>query len=78
MTRSHLACWDSKEGLYQHVCQVPAGKPCHERGCEKEAGTWWTPHWCPDHDVKRQDRISAQLEKLQNDLRFGTMEAEAS
>lgn len=48
-----------------HVCQVPSGRPCYETGCEKEAGTLWGPHWCPDHDMERIERISAQMKDLQ-------------
>jgi hypothetical protein len=37
------------------------GKQCVEKGCKKPAGTWWSPHWCFDHNVERMKRISAGL-----------------
>ncbi|MGW1422677.1 hypothetical protein ACWAT4_21485 [Bradyrhizobium manausense] len=37
------------------------GKQCIEKGCKKPAGTWWSPHWCFDHNVERMQRISAGL-----------------
>lgn len=76
MTRPHLSCWDSKEEVYQHVCQEPSGKTCYgllETGpCTNQAGTWWTPLWCPDCDVVRQNLISAQLRALINPTRKET------
>ena len=46
-----------------HVCHQPSGRTCIE-DCDQPAGTWWGPHWCPDHDVERIDRISASLAAL--------------
>ncbi len=40
------------------------GKPCIEEGCGKPAGTAWSPHWCFACNVKRIDRINAELEKI--------------
>jgi hypothetical protein len=40
------------------------GKPCIETGCERPAGTWWSPHWCFEHNVERMDRISASLDDI--------------
>lgn len=39
------------------------GKPCIE-GCGREAGTLWSPLWCPECNIKRMDHISKTLEKL--------------
>ena len=41
------------------------GKPCIERGCDKPAGTAWSPIWCFKHNVQRMDRINRQLEQFQ-------------
>lgn len=60
--RSHPQCWTGSE--YQHVCQTKSWRTCIEDGCTAAAGTAWTPYWCPEHDVERQDRITAQLESL--------------
>ena len=40
------------------------GKKCAEKGCKRTPGTWWSPHWCFEHNVARIKRISASLEKL--------------
>lgn len=69
MPRPHLACWDGKEETYQHICQVPTGQTCIEDGCENPAGTWWTHLWCPDCDVVRLNRITAQFQKLADGFR---------
>lgn len=37
------------------------GKQCVEKGCKKPAGTWWSPHWCFEHNVERMKRVSAGL-----------------
>jgi hypothetical protein len=42
------------------------GKPCIEKGCERPAGTWWSPHWCFEHNVERIKRISKQFDDLLN------------
>ena len=47
-----------------HVCQEPSGRTCIESGCAVPAGTLWGPYWCPDHDRDRIDRISGQLEQI--------------
>lgn len=39
-------------------------RKCVEPGCEEQAGTPWTDHWCPRHDEERRDRISANLDRL--------------
>lgn len=61
-SKSHPDCW--KDGKRHHTCQKPSGRQCIERGCTNPAGTLWGPHWCPDCDVKRLDRISEGLESL--------------
>jgi hypothetical protein len=43
------------------------GKDCIEPGCHNPAGTWWSPLWCFQCNVKRMDRITMQLEKMAND-----------
>ena len=40
------------------------GKPCIEAGCDKPAGTAWTPLWCAEHDRERIARITASLTAL--------------
>lgn len=50
---------DERNGPKYHT-----GKPCIE--CEKPAGTKWGKHWCFEHNVKRMNRISKQLEFLAN------------
>lgn len=47
-----------------HICQEPSGRICIERGCEEQAGTWWGPYWCPDHDKERLDRISDAFDEI--------------
>ena len=58
--QSHPNCWTGDH--YQHACHQPSGRPCVD--CGAPAGTPWGPYWCPDCDVKRLDRITAQLEWL--------------
>jgi hypothetical protein len=60
MSESHQQCVDAGE----HLCQKPSGRRCHEQPCDEPAGTWWGPHWCPNHDKERLDRISASLDRL--------------
>lgn len=60
--KSHPQCW----GPGGHVCQVPSGRDCID--CGQPAGTAWGPYWCPDCDVKRLDKISANLESIQAEL----------
>ncbi len=38
------------------------GKRCIEKGCEKPAGTSWSPFWCAEHNAERLDRITNALE----------------
>jgi hypothetical protein len=63
-TRSHPKCW----GPQGHICQEPSGRACIEKGCDQPAGTHWGPYWCPEHDVERLDRISANLDSMLDDL----------
>ena len=60
----------------RHVCDAPNGDRCIGStvtgdGCMAEAGTWWGPHWCPDHDLERLDNIERQLEGLLDTLGGG-------
>lgn len=38
----------------------------YEGKCENEAGTPWTPYWCPRCDKLRKEHISEQLEGILN------------
>lgn len=58
---SHPNC----HGPDGHVCQRPSKRACIE--CGEPAGTLWGPHWCPDCDEVRLDRIDASLRSLQVD-----------
>jgi hypothetical protein len=40
------------------------GKKCIENGCDKPAGTKWSPFWCWECNSKRLNYISSQFEKL--------------
>lgn len=40
------------------------GKPCIEEGCDRPAGTHWSPLWCQPCNTVRMDRISASLNDL--------------
>jgi hypothetical protein len=40
-----------------------SGKECIE-GCGRQAGTAWGPFWCFECNVKRINRIDAQLRAL--------------
>lgn len=60
--RAHAKCWQGDH--YEHVCQNPSGRACIERGCDAPAGTGWGPHWCPEHDAERLDRIGASLDSI--------------
>lgn len=41
-----------------------SGKPCIELGCEKPAGTAWSPHWCFRHNAERMARIDRSMDEL--------------
>jgi hypothetical protein len=62
---SHPEC-QSESG---HVCQEPSGRTCVESGCSEPAGTSWGPLWCPVHDQERLDRITRNLEAIQEAMR---------
>lgn len=36
----------------------------HEGVCVNDAGTLWTPYWCPQCDEQRRAHITKQLESL--------------
>lgn len=40
------------------------GRPCIEPGCERPAGTWWSPHWCQPCNAERLRRISSHLDDI--------------
>lgn len=40
------------------------GKLCRVAGCERIAGTWWSPHWCQQHNAERLSRITRSLDKI--------------
>lgn len=40
------------------------GMTCVVKGCDKPAGTWWSPYWCFEHNVERIRRISANLDDI--------------
>jgi hypothetical protein len=42
------------------------GKPCIEPGCDKPAGTWWSPYWCFEHNVERIKRVTRQFDEILN------------
>lgn len=42
--------------------QYHTGKACIEKGCSNPAGTFWSPLWCFDHNVKRMTRITVNLD----------------
>lgn len=39
------------------------GKSCIEE-CGRPAGTWWSPLWCFECNIKRMRRVSASLESI--------------
>lgn len=40
------------------------GKECIKLGCNKLAGTAWSPFWCFECNVKRIDKINKQFETI--------------
>lgn len=44
----------------------------YEGKCQNEAGTPWTPYWCPRCDALRRGHISAQLEAIMQKHAPGT------
>jgi len=40
------------------------GKPCIERGCERPAGTYWSPLWCVECNIERIDRINNRFSEM--------------
>lgn len=43
------------------------GKPCID--CTNPAGTWWSPLWCFDCNVKRMKRIDRRLAEIEQALK---------
>jgi hypothetical protein len=64
MMGAHPNC----QGPGGHVCQVPSNRLCYEPECVEPAGTLWGPHWCPEHDQDRIERIGRQMQDLQSAL----------
>jgi len=40
------------------------GKKCIEDGCDKPAGTAWSPYWCFAHNVERIDGITKNIGEM--------------
>ncbi len=40
------------------------GEPCIREGCDKPAGTAWSPYWCFEHNVERMKFIDGQFDFL--------------
>jgi len=40
------------------------GGPCIESGCDRQAGTAWSPYWCQPCNAERMDRISRNLSEI--------------
>ena len=40
------------------------GDFCMVPDCYKMAGTWWSKHWCQQHNALRLARVSHQLEVI--------------
>lgn len=57
----------------QNSAKHHTGKPCVERGCDKPAGTHWSPYWCQACNAKRLMRVTDQLELAVE--KFDEMEA---
>lgn len=51
-----------------HVCHRPSGKRCIEPDCDRPAGTLWGPHWCPECDAVRLDRISRRFDQIADEM----------
>ena len=45
------------------------GKKCIEPDCLSPAGTYWSPYWCFECNVKRMERITQSLEELAGNAR---------
>lgn len=46
------------------------GKKCIEHGCDKPAGTAWSPYWCQEHNAKRMNEITRSLHEFQEQLNY--------
>jgi len=46
----------------QNGAEHHTGKLCIEQGCDKPAGTAWSPFWCQACNAKRLNRVSEQLQ----------------
>jgi len=50
---------DPRNGPSYHT-----GAECVEPGCQKPAGTKWSPHWCRECNAERMRRIERNLQDL--------------
>ena len=53
-------CQDPSNPL--NAPEYRTGKPCIEKGCDKPAGTAWSPFWCQACNAKRLTHISSVLQ----------------
>ena len=60
MSESHAKCVENGS----HLCQELSGRTCVEPACDADAGTWWGPLWCPEHDKERLDRIGDSFDQI--------------
>jgi hypothetical protein len=44
------------------------GKQCIERGCTRQAGTAWSPHWCQPCNAARMKRIGNSFAQMQSEM----------
>lgn len=70
--QSHPNC----RGAEGHVCQRPSGQRCVD--CGAPAGTLWGPHWCPDCDMTRLDRILIALHGLVHESDSSSPQADSA
>lgn len=61
----------------RHICHQPSGRICVEDGCTEPAGTLWGPHWCPQHDRERLDRIEAGMNEIRTAFRVAAAHEDA-
>lgn len=54
-------CEDPADPL--NAVEYHTGKKCIERGCERPAGTAWSPYWCQPCNADRLMHISEVLER---------------
>lgn len=62
MKRNYKTYWDKNHKF--NSSKYHTGKKCIEKGCDKPAGTIWSPYWCYKHNAKRLERVAKQLDIL--------------